>query len=80
MWNKLANCGFGSSPIPFMTAFKIFIQPAVYYGAKIWGIAHLQDVMRKSKSPFLSDRTKPLLDFLKFKYGLPRDSFNLPLI
>jgi hypothetical protein len=25
MWNKLGNYGFGASPIPFMTAFKIFI-------------------------------------------------------
>jgi hypothetical protein len=80
MWNKLGNYGFGASPIPFMTAFKIFIQPAIFYGAEIWGILHLKEVMEKGKSPFLHWRTKPLLEFLKQKYGLPKDGFNIPII
>ncbi len=25
MWNKLANYGFGASPVPFLIAFKIYI-------------------------------------------------------
>ena len=80
MWNKLGNYGFGASPLPFITAYKVFIQPAILFGAELWGLQHLQDVMQKNRSPFVHDRFKPLLTFLKGKFGLPRDGFNLPIL
>lgn len=55
------------------------MQPAIYFGAEIWGIAHLVEVMKKGKSPFLHWRSKALLEFLKIKFGLHKDGFNLPI-
>ena len=80
MWNNLINMGFGASPIPFLTAYRVFIQPAIFYGAEIWGLDHLTEVMTKNRSPFIHHRTKPLLTFLKQKFGLPKDGFNLPIL
>lgn len=40
----------------------------------------MRAVMEHNKSPFLHTRTKPLLEFLKIKFGLPKDGFNLPIL
>jgi hypothetical protein len=56
------------------------VQSAIFYGAEIWGIDHLSEVITKGKSPYLHWRTKPLLEFLKVKFGLPRDGFNIPIV
>lgn len=80
IWNRLEMAGFGASPIPFSQAYKIFVQPAIFFGAELWGLEHLRDVMHKKKSPFVHPRMKPLLEFLKQKFKLPKDGFNLPLL
>ena len=80
LWNKIQGFGFGASPIPFVKAIKIYLQPAIFYGADIWGLPHLREVMLKHKSPFLHERTREMLEFLKIRYGLPKDGFNMPIL
>ena len=40
----------------------------------------MKDVMVRNKSPYLHDRMRAILEFLKVKYGLPSDGFNMPII